>query len=118
MRVRVTAPGIARRRAGIVRAPDTNGFLLAGARPDDATWVPYASGGTIEVSAGKSRAPYVLLGFLLGPVAGAAMGIGVCSMNAYPNDPCFAPIGFGLAGFIGGPVLGALLAPERWRRLP
>jgi hypothetical protein len=118
MRVRVTAPSVMARRVGTIRSLDSSGFVLGGSRPDDATWVPHAGVQIVEVSAGKRRAPYVLLGFLLGPVAGVAAGIGVCSMNTYINDPCFAPIGFGLTGFIVGPVIGAMLAPERWRRMP
>ena len=115
--MRVTAPHVlASRSIGTVQTPDSSGFRLSGYRPGAATWVPYSAVQTLEVSEGKHRGSFALAGFVLGPVVGAALGAGMCSMGS-GDDPCFAPIGFGLTGLIAGPVMGAILAPDRWRRL-
>lgn len=118
MRVRVTAPGaLAKRASGTVQSRDSIGFLLVDPRPNAATWVPWSTVQTIEVSEGKSRAPWVLGGVLLGPILGVALGAGVCSFDTGPGA-CLAPVGGGIGGLVIGPLLGALVAPERWRRLP
>lgn len=118
MRVRVTAPTyLPERMSGKVVSPDSAGFRLDFVRADAATFVPWAGIQVLEVSEGAPRAGYALLGLLVGPAVGVAMGAVFCSRGT-GNDPCFGPIGFGLTGLLVGPVLGAIVAPERWRRLP
>jgi hypothetical protein len=73
----------------------------------------------LELSQGRDVGSGAMVGALVGLFAGIGLGVAcvsVCSTN--PADGAnMAPAGAFLLGPPAGALIGAVLAPERWRRL-
>jgi hypothetical protein len=89
-----------------------------------------AGGGVVHLVHGRYLAAGLSLGVrLLLPVVGALVGSGIASTSChsgdtspdgYPEDPCWAPLGGGLVGFVSGMVTASVvdIAAFSWERAP
>jgi len=78
---------------------------------------------SLEISEGHHRAIWALQGAVIGGIATGLIAAVVVARtsrtsNINPVDPfpLIVLIGGGLAGGAGGAVVGAVIAPERWRK--
>lgn len=119
-RVRVLAPLVAPERlTGTVVAASADSLALGVADGSATLRLDKHTLESLEVSRGRARLKWGLLGAGVGLLAGAIVGAELGGQDD--------PSGFGaLAGFLGGAVVGlpagavggALLAPERWDAYP
>lgn len=117
-RVRVTAPEVLPVRVtGLVVARDPEGLSLSKDRGKvQLTFTPQQIE-LLEVSEGRNRLKWSLIGGAAGMLGGAVLG----GWQGGRQDPSGigAFIGFlggGDFGSLGGAVVGAVVAPERWQR--
>ncbi len=121
-RIRVTAPPLIHREAGVFRSldSDTLAFEFKGIRRT----VPVELVSRLEVSAGRRR--HTLLGTLVG--AGVGLGAGLillspdsnaCSGSGNYDEICWYYRGaFVAGGALLGAAVGTLIRTERWREYP
>ncbi|HEU5174020.1 MAG TPA: hypothetical protein VFT96_04625 [Gemmatimonadaceae bacterium] len=118
-RVRVTAPEVTAApirgtflsaERDTIRVATTGGNLIVG--------VPYSAVQRLEVSRGRNRVRWALMGAGAGAVAGMLLGAMSASGGSGSINESWAPLGGLLAGIPIGAVVGAILAPERWRDHP
>lgn len=117
-RVRVTAPTLLPERVVgrvIARTPDG----LAISKDQGRVQVSFAPEQIemLEVSEGRQRLRWSVLGGLGGMVAGGSIG----AWQGGRNDPsgfgaALGLIGGSMVGLLAGAISGAILAPERWER--
>jgi len=118
-RVRVSAPGIATERSiGQLLSMTTDTLSISTEKAGTAILrFPVGSIQRLEVSKGRNRLKWGIFGGVAGGVLGGAIG---AAALRYENkqDPLSAIAGFlggGAIGLVGGAILGAVAAPERWQ---
>ena len=116
LRVRVTAPtAFAKPFVGTLGDHSGDSLSVAMGAGGARVVIPRAAVRQLEVSEGRARWRYAVLGGVLGLVGGAVIGAAAASS---PEDPYAALGGLIVGGLLGAPagaVTGAVVAPERWR---
>lgn len=100
------------RTIGHFVAATADTLMVSSSRTRDRLAIPFESIRKVEVHAGYNRSAAVGVDTLVGLVGGLGLGV-LCARVC--DDGALAPVG-GL--FLGPPIgalLGALLAPSRWR---
>lgn len=117
--VRITAPELAAApirgaflsaERDTIRVATAGGSLILG--------VPYSAVQRFEVSRGRARMRWAMMGAGAGAIAGMLLGAMSASGGSGSLDESWAPLGGLVAGIPIGAVVGALVAPERWRDHP
>lgn len=118
-RVRVTAPELAAAPIrGTFLSAERDTIRMATAGGSLIVGVPYASVQRLEVSRGRDRVRWALMGAGAGAIAGMLIGAMSASGGSGSINESWAPLGGLVAGIPIGAVVGAVLAPERWRDHP
>lgn len=117
--VRVTAPSVAAApirgaflsgERDTIRVATAGGSLIVG--------VPFSAVERLEVSRGRDRKRWAVIGAGAGGVAGLLLGALSASGSSGSLDQSWAPLGGLIFGIPVGAVVGAIVAPERWREHP
>ena len=105
---------------GHVGELNANSLKITGDRAGDQFVFPFSAIASLERSLGRSRGAGARRGATVGTVAG--VGLGVVCVFVCPTQPGgganLAPMGGLMYGAPAGAALGAILANERWGRLP
>ena len=116
-RVRVEAPAVFQERhKGNVLAPVIDTLFLK-EKNSSVQPVPVNAIMTLEVSRGRQRWLWGFLGATAGFFAGGLLGAQTYQTGESDIDGILAAIAGAAIGTVSGGIIGAVAAPERWRRV-
>jgi hypothetical protein len=117
-RVRVQAPPLFEdRRKGDVFAPVIDTLFLK--KKDAAVQpIPVSAITSLEVSRGRQRWLWGFLGATAGFFAGGLLGAQTYDTGESDIDGILASIAGAAIGTVSGAIIGAVAAPERWKKIP
>lgn len=117
-RVRVQAPALfGDKRKGDVFAPVGDTLFL---KKKDASVepVPVNAISVLEVSRGRQRWLWGFLGATAGFFAGGLLGVQTYDTGESDIDGILAATAGAAIGTVSGAIIGAIAAPERWKKIP
>ena len=116
-RVRVQAPTIfGDKRKGDVFGPVADTLFLK--RREAVEAVPVSAITSLEVSRGRQRWLWGFLGATAGFFAGGLLGAQTYDTGESDIDGILASIAGAAIGTVSGAIVGAVAAPERWKKIP
>jgi hypothetical protein len=80
--------------------------------------VPITAISVLEASRGRQRWLWGLLGATAGFFAGGLLGVQTYDTGESDIDGILAATAGAAIGTVSGAIIGAIMAPERWKRIP